>query len=183
MAFDSQKKTARNGDSSRSLSSILSFTDSISSASSRLSSSISHSNTDSSFWRSPARIYKKHQNPMPNWNRTWASKLKITFKQEWIPISEIHKSWECLDWISLGQLNILNLHQMYAKNVAFIVDLLQPLEDFVTDVAVWLICMECFITQFFYEFWNDILKFRLSYKNIQRGTECPRRNSRAWPLL
>jgi len=51
-----QKKTARKGDSSRSLSSILSLTDSISSASSRLSSSISHSRTDSSFWRSPAHV-------------------------------------------------------------------------------------------------------------------------------
>lgn len=51
-----QKKTAKKGDSSRSLSSILSLTDSISSASSRLSSSISHSRTDSSFCRSPTHL-------------------------------------------------------------------------------------------------------------------------------
>jgi hypothetical protein len=49
-----QKKTARNGDSFNNLDNILSLTDSISSASSRLSSSINHSKTDSSFWRSPS---------------------------------------------------------------------------------------------------------------------------------
>lgn len=49
-----QKNTASKGDSYKSRSNIRSFTDSISSANSRLSSSISHSRIDSSFCKSPS---------------------------------------------------------------------------------------------------------------------------------
>lgn len=53
-----QKKTARKGDSSSSRSSMRLLTASISSASSRFSSSDSHSNTESSFFKSPMYIHK-----------------------------------------------------------------------------------------------------------------------------
>lgn len=57
---DSQKRTARNGESSTSLPSIRLLTDSISSASSLLSSSISQSRTDSSFLMSPVSRNRRY---------------------------------------------------------------------------------------------------------------------------
>lgn len=126
-----QKKTTSKWDSSINRSNIRSLTSSISSANSRFSSSINHSKTDSSFCRSPS-----YNNGFPFLQ---SRQINSGFSGKESHPPEVNKGREGLDGISLCQLRILNLHHMYSKDVTFVIDQLQSLQNLIANVAVDLV--------------------------------------------